>query len=904
MSSETGDPKAEGPGEVMTLPSGPLPVAFTAIADQVRPIMWLMVGAQHVSWVNQSAAAYFDLPTDALLADRWLAVLAPADIPRYSALLAEVLTRKTPVVHSFHVRAHGDQRRRMTVCLTPVALGDGQAGIFGVGMDTTDQQSAWDEATRKARLVDGLMSLLTEGVVLHGPDGTITFANAAAEAILGLPSSVITGSHSLDKIWEVRDAAFHPFPGDQHPAQVTLRTGEPQRDVLMAVYRGTSRESASWRWLSVNSRAVPNLPERGDRSVLVTFTDVTEARAHEERRVLLAREEEARHAAQIAARRASLLADALHALVSGLSTNTQAPDAFLRLLVPDLADSCVVVLRDQTSAALIPFGHIARCERDTVIIGRGDADLPAPDDPTHPLAVAVREDRGILVADLGDGWRSWTGFTPKLRSDGQECRPISAAACPVRGSQDVIGGILLLSTVESARQFDADDLATLRDIADRLGLAIENSRLIDSLNAEVAVRRAAQERLANEQATLATLVDARTRELTDVNEQLRRSLRLKDEFLASMSHELRTPLNAILGTVELMSAGLSGPVSETQAEDLSIIEQSGRHLLSLINDILDLAKIESGTMSIVVSSFEAGDVVRKALQLVSSNLAGKDLHLTQTLPTSPVPVTSDQRLLTQILLNLLSNAIKFTHHGGRITVSLRHDMELGRVVLTVEDTGIGIDPEDMPRIFLPFEQADGSLSRAHVGTGLGLALVAKMVDLLDGNVEVSSVPQQGSRFTVTIPSTLTTARGRVTPMEPLRAIAADAASILVVDDNVANMRTMRSYLHANGFAVREAYSGIEAINACGEQHPDLIIMDIQMPRMDGMTAIEHIRSDPTLRAVPIIAVTALAMPGDRERILASGANEYLAKPIRLHDLEAIIRRLLATAAHAPPPART
>jgi len=881
------------PADVLTLTGGALPEPFTAIADRLQPIMWLMDSEQRVLWVNRNAYSYFDIPEDALLDDRWSAVVADADIPRYREIIDAAKTQQLPAVHSITVRGRGQTARRLTVCLTPVAISHDRSGLLGIAIDTTDQQAAWAEATRKASVVDVLMALLTEGVVLHGPDGTIDFANAAAEEILGLPSSVMTGTHSRDTIWEVRDAAFDPFPGDQHPAQVTLRTGEAQRDVLMAVYRGASRESASWRWLSVNSRAVPNVPPRGDRSVLVTFTDVTEARAHEDRRVLLAREEEARRGAQAAARRASLLADALRSIVINLE-GARAPDELLALLVPDLADSCWVVRRDPATGALTSFGSICRYD-DEAVTGAPGSVIPSDLlDSAHPLAVAIREDRAVVIPTVGDQWRAWPSFTLPRRHDGQECHPLSVVVQPVRGSHAVLGAIMLTTTLDSTRTLDPDDAAMVRDIADRLGLAIENARLIQSLNAEVAVRRLAEQRLADRQTMLTSLVEERTRELTELNEQLRRSLRLKDEFLASMSHELRTPLNAVLGTAELMAAGLSGPLTETQVEDLHIIEQSGRHLLSLINDILDLAKIGSGTLRVSVSTFDASEMVRNSLQLLSSSFAQKSLTLSPVLPDAPIMITSDQRMLAQILFNLLSNAIKFTDAGGRITVSLCHDVDRDRLVLAVEDTGVGIRPEDLHRLFQPFEQLDGSLARAQQGTGLGLSLVARMVDLINGHVRLTSVPGEGSSFTVTIPTNLSSTAQLMAANAPPLARPTTAATILVADDNMANRRTCRAFLQAHGFTVHEAQNGIEAITSCGTQRPDLIIIDMQMPKMDGPTAIEILRRNAAFASTPIVAVTALAIPGDRERILDGGANAYLAKPIRLHELLAVIRELLAS----------
>ncbi|NTU85151.1 MAG: PAS domain S-box protein, partial [Chloroflexales bacterium] len=268
---------------------------------------------------------------------------------------------------------------------------------------------------------------------------------------------------------------------------------------------------------------------------------------------------------------------------------------------------------------------------------------------------------------------------------------------------------------------------------------------------DITARKQAELALRQLNETLEQRVAARTAELARANDELVRAVRLKDEFLATMSHELRTPLNIILSRLELLLEEFDGPLTPRQIASLHRIEASGRHLLALIEDILNFSSLEAGTLPLNLTAVDVALVCRHSRQQVAVSVTQKRLTLTTTLDAHVTTVRADERRLTQILVNLLSNAVKFTPEGGAIGLEVRGDAARQRVTFTVWDTGIGIAPEDQRRLFQPFVQLDAGLNRQYEGTGMGLALVRRLTEAHQGSVSVESTPGQGSRFSVSLP---------------------------------------------------------------------------------------------------------------------------------------------------------
>jgi len=398
------------------------------------------------------------------------------------------------------------------------------------------------------------------------------------------------------------------------------------------------------------------------------------------------------------------------------------------------------------------------------------------------------------------------------------------------------------------------------------------------------------------------------------NTQLIESHRLKDSFLANMSHELRTPLNAILGMTEGLQDHIFGTVNDRQLDALQTVERSGNHLLELINDILDLAKIESGHIRLDFAIASIPLIAQSSLEFVKQQALKKQIQLTIKIAPNLPNLLIDERRIRQALINLLNNAVKFTPTGGgsvTLEVKQQHfvlnkitDTTQDYLQISISDTGIGIAPENIQRLFQPFIQIDSALNRKFEGTGLGLALVKRIVELHGGYVDLTSEVGVGSCFTIllpclTLPNPQTEIGSSNRPVKPLETELATTYTdvrqdflILIVDDDEVNSMTVSSYLKVKGYRVLSAKDGKEAIALTKAHKPDLILMDIQMPVMDGLEATRQIRLDPNLVDIPIIALTALAMAGDRERCMAAGASDYLAKPIKLKTLADTIWSIL------------
>ncbi len=386
--------------------------------------------------------------------------------------------------------------------------------------------------------------------------------------------------------------------------------------------------------------------------------------------------------------------------------------------------------------------------------------------------------------------------------------------------------------------------------------------------------------------------------LSRMNAELARAARLKDEFLASMSHELRTPLNSILGMAETLEEGIIGPINKRQALAVNTILSSGNHLLALINDVLDVSKIEAGKLTLETHRVPLETICQGSLNIIQETTRKKQQQIVTRFDPPVKMIEADPRRLKQILVNLLSNASKFTPKGGTIGLEVMGNVEKQRVQFVIWDTGIGIKSEDIPRLFTPFVQLDSSLARQHTGTGLGLSLVYRLTEMHGGSVSVESEPGEGTRFTVCLPWQPEAASQSMeaSAQAPQQAVqVTNHASLLLVEDNPDNIKTVSKYLRAKGYTLNIAHTGNQALEQLQEEKPDLILMDIQMPEMDGLEAIRRIRAMPDYQTLPIIATTALAMPGDRERCLDAGANDYMSKPITLRELTVRVETLLKQA---------
>ncbi len=635
----------------------------------------------------------------------------------------------------------------------------------------------------------------------------------------------------------------------------------------------------------------------------------------------------------------------------------------------------------------------------------------------------VQNGEPVLVPDTERDTRYFSDFDEK---SGFVARSILCV--PLQAKGQTTGALEAINKEDGF--FDQEDLKLLTRLAAPAATAIENARLFSQAQQEIAERARVEMALEAERSLLARRVAERTADLSAANAELAHAARLKDEFLASMSHELRTPLNAVLGISEALQEEVYGPLNENQIMSLRSIEESGRHLLALINDILDLSKIEAGKLELELTPVPVEMICQASLRIIKQNAHNKRLTIHTSFDGAVTMIQADERRLKQILVNLLANAVKFTPEGGEIGLEVVGDTAVGAVHMTVWDTGIGIAEVDLARLFQPFVQLDSRLAREYGGTGLGLSLVQRMMDLHGGTVSVDSEMGKGSRFTISFPwqqgehqltpleevqqldggmrrifklalvvddspaavgqmkryfnelrvdvvvlqegagvvekaelikpdvivldillpdvsgwevlarlkgnpetrkipvifasviderenaqaagaadsllkpvtrqqfhralqrVMMQVSRGQTRPLPSLDSVITAVSPqtfttrprILLAEDSAANIHAFSNFLVAKGYDMIVVHNGRDAIERAKQEKPDLILMDIQMPKMNGLDAIREIRTDATLKEIPIIAVTALAMPGDQEKCLAAGANDYLSKPVSLKEL--------------------
>ena len=412
---------------------------------------------------------------------------------------------------------------------------------------------------------------------------------------------------------------------------------------------------------------------------------------------------------------------------------------------------------------------------------------------------------------------------------------------------------------------------------------------------DVTARLAAERGLAELNSSLESKVRERTEALAQATRLASAANQAKSEFLSNMSHEMRTPMNSVLGMSYL---ALRADPSPKVREYLERISESGEHLLGLISDVLDFSKIEAGKVELEIVDFLAADVVEEVVAQLQGAASAKGLVVESRMDDALArPLRGDPLRVRQVLLNFVGNAVKFSAKG-RITVRAQAlDVTAGAATVRfeVQDEGIGMKAEQVARLFSPFEQADASTTRQFGGTGLGLAICRKLARLMGGEVGVDSQPEVGSRFWFQVPltwgepPTRAAAAEEVAPQPSVR-VRLDGARVLVVDDNVLNLRVATELLQSVGAEVATASDGLEALQWLGRQRADCVLMDLQMPRMDGLETARRLRADASLGGLRIIAMTANARHEDRAACMAAGMDDHVSKPI-------VPAQFFATVAH-------
>ncbi len=471
-----------------------------------------------------------------------------------------------------------------------------------------------------------------------------------------------------------------------------------------------------------------------------------------------------------------------------------------------------------------------------------------------------------------------------------EATPLNIIVLPILFE----GSVRAVIELASFEAFSPAHQSLLEQLTESIGLVLNTvdaasvtDRLLEQSQSQAALLA---EKNAEVESKYAEVEEAK-RSVEQKARELAVSSKYKSEFIANMSHELRTPLNSLLVLAEQLEDNPEGNLTERQVQYAHVIRSSGGDLLKLLNDILDLAKVESNTVQLEVCDSSLAELCDNLLQTFQPLAQEQGLAFTVELDHAlPAEIATDPHRLRQVLKNLLSNAFKFTERGSVGLRVVAHSDR--RVAISVTDTGIGIARELHGTVFEAFAQADGSSGRRYGGTGLGLSISRNLVELLGGEITLASTPGQGSVFTVFLP--LAAARP-----EPRRTTSDGGATVLVVDDDFRNIFALTALLERGGLDVVTAESGEAALGILSAT-PEIavVLMDIMMPVMDGYATIAAIRHRPELRELPIIAVTGKVVSGERGRCLAAGASDYIPKPVETAELMTVLRKWLPAAAQS------
>jgi PAS domain S-box-containing protein len=697
-------------------------------------------------------------------------------------------------------------------------------------MPDAEQSGSREESPGTERFLYSVLEHLPSMVFIKDAEELrFVHFNAAGEELVGLTRSELIGRNDYD-FFPPEQAEF--FIAKDREVLARGELVDIPEEPIETRHHGT-------RYL--HTRKIPLLGEDGrPRYLLGISEDITDRKAAEADRAARLDAERRAHAEAEASREQIAKLLALSDVVLAHRGLEALLDDLLGRVAELLAvDTAVILLLDADRAELVAraaSGLEEEVERGfTLPLGEGFAGRIAA------------ERRPVVIPDLDPG----DVVNPLLIDKGLK----SLLGVPLLAEGEVIG-VLHVGTL-SRREFGEQDVQLLQLAADRAALAIERATLFEA--EATAHARAEAARVEADSANLA-----------------------KSQFLSRMSHELRTPLNAILGFAQLLERE---PLEDRQSDDVRHIVKAGRHLLELINEVLEISRIEAGELALSPEPVPLAETVREVLSLVAPLADERRVQLSADAEglADDRHVWADRQRFRQVLLNLLSNAIKYNRTDGRVDISFEI-VDGGRVRTVIADTGIGIEPERLTRLFEPFERLGAERTDVE-GTGLGLTLSKRLVEAMGGSIFVESTPGQGTTFAIELASA--DSPGATSVTDPARAgteltagLGADRRLILYIEDNLSNLTLVQRILDRQASVeVLPAMQGQLGLDLARQHHPDLIVLDLHLPDMKGEEVLRRLRADSASREIPVVILSADASPGQIRRLMSLGANDYLTKPL-------------------------
>ncbi len=924
------------------------------LADTMPQLVWTSAADGPAESFNRGWEDFTGLSEAESLGSGWLRALNPEDGPPASAEWQAMLREGRAGGGEYRLRRAADGAWRWHLWRAHPQRDEAGRLVRWIGTSTDVHEQKIAAATLERRVAERtaelsvsrerlatIFSTVADGIVVHGPDGAIVECNEAATRILGLTMDQLTGRSSLDPRWQTVRENGEPFPGPEHPASVASRTGRAEEGRIM----GVQKPDGTLSWISISAR--PLVDEHGRvRLTVASFSDITERRrvalnlAEQEARLRLVVEEMPVGVRWIrkSEGKVEIVTNPAHEEITGVPrTKADVPGIYLRSTHPDDIAPQEASMERMRRGELSHFamekrylhpGGRVRWAMVTwfrrILPGAGNfeelsavVDITAQKEAELALRASLREvselraaldahalvlitDRDGVVRQANGRFCAVSGYMESelvgrkasLLKSGHHAPEVFADLWLTIGRGEVWRGEL------RNRARDGSDFWVATAVVPSLGEDGRPRQYI-AIQIDITERRRLEERLA--QARDAALETSR----------------LKSEFMATMSHEIRTPMNAIVGMAELLG---DSRLDEAQREMLRSITAGADGLLTIVNDVLEFSKLDAGRLQLRLAGFDPRRVIEDTFSLLGPRAREKGVALAIVwAPDLPSRLRGDAGRVRQIFTNLLGNAIKFTD-AGAVRVGVRRADEPAapgrlRLRFEVRDSGVGIGRDFQARLFEPFLQEDGSMTRRFGGTGLGLAISRQLVLLMGGTIGFASPPPPVPDF-----EELTGGRGgpgtefwfeaEFEPMagaEPAAAAAPAAAGralrVLVVEDNPQNQRVAALLLERLGHTAELADDGVAALDRLARERFDAVLMDCQMPGLDGYETTRRIRAGtiPGVdAAIPVIALTAHSMLEDRERCLAAGMDDYVPKPVRSHELAAALGRRVAGAAAVPP----